>query len=243
VYVPGSEECTLRVTDLGTCEETEQPLDLECSVMRGLQASPDGSQAAVAYESSFSRPLHLPDVRLAVINLPDGSVGQDHCLATTSTAAPEVVRRTPNPPTTKAWRETTLPHCAWRWKVSPCPSATWSWRGSPPADTLRHRPRPPHPTVPSHMPIKDAKKTPAHPSTARPSAVEQNDTSAPGSSDHQYRTTRREIGSHAFRSRDGARACAVSSGTTAGGGMQPAPRLRRVRALPRRRSGRPCRPR
>jgi hypothetical protein len=80
VYVPGSEECTLRVTDLGTCEETEQPLDLECSVMRGLQASPDGSQAAVAYESSFSRPLHLPDVRLAVINLPDGSVGQDQLL-------------------------------------------------------------------------------------------------------------------------------------------------------------------
>jgi hypothetical protein len=81
LYVPGSEECTLRVTDLATGEETDQPLDLECSTIRGLQASPDGSQAAVAYEiSRSSRTLDLPEVRLAVINLPDGSVGQDELL-------------------------------------------------------------------------------------------------------------------------------------------------------------------
>ena len=81
VYVPGSEECALRVTDLATGEETDQPLDLECSMIRGLQASPDGSQAAVAYENSrFSGTLDLPEVRLAVINLPDGSVGQDQLL-------------------------------------------------------------------------------------------------------------------------------------------------------------------
>ena len=81
VYVPGSEECTLRVTDLATGEETDQPLDLECSMIRGLQASPDGSQAAVAYENSrFSATLDLPEVRLTVINLADGSVGHDQLL-------------------------------------------------------------------------------------------------------------------------------------------------------------------
>jgi hypothetical protein len=81
VYVPGSEECTLRVTDLATGEETEEPLDLKCSMIRGLQASPDGSRAAVAYEGSrSSRTLDLPEVRLAVVDLPDGAVAQDELL-------------------------------------------------------------------------------------------------------------------------------------------------------------------
>jgi hypothetical protein len=81
VVVAGSGECTLRVTDLATGEETEQPLDIECSMIRGLQASPDGSQAAIVYESSrFSSSLDLPEVRLAVINLPGGSVGHDQLL-------------------------------------------------------------------------------------------------------------------------------------------------------------------
>jgi hypothetical protein len=79
--VPGTEECTLRVTDLATGEETEQSLDVECSMVRGLQASPDGSQAAVAYESSRpSRTLDLPEVRLAVIDLPGAAVRQDQLL-------------------------------------------------------------------------------------------------------------------------------------------------------------------
>jgi hypothetical protein len=56
-------------------------LDLECSKMRGLQASPDGSQAAIVYQSSrVSRTGDRPEVRLAVINLPGGSVGHDQLL-------------------------------------------------------------------------------------------------------------------------------------------------------------------
>lgn len=79
--VPGSEECTLRVTDLTTGEVTERPLDLECSRVGGLQASPDGSQAAVAYEGALSgRTRDLPQVRLAVIDLPNGAVRHDQLL-------------------------------------------------------------------------------------------------------------------------------------------------------------------
>jgi hypothetical protein len=81
MVVPGSEICTLRITDLATGEEAEEALDLDCSMVRGLQASPDGSQAAVAYESSrSSRTLDLPEVRLAVIDLPGGAVRQDQLL-------------------------------------------------------------------------------------------------------------------------------------------------------------------
>lgn len=78
VVVPGSEECTLRVTDLATGEEAERPLDLECRMVLGLQASPDGSRAAVAYEGGFG-PAG-PEVRLAVLNLPGGAVGHDQLL-------------------------------------------------------------------------------------------------------------------------------------------------------------------
>jgi hypothetical protein len=82
VFVPGSEECTLRVTDLATGDETARPLALECSMVRGLQASPDGSRAAVAYESSRSSRTRddLPEVRLAVVDLPDGAVRHDQLL-------------------------------------------------------------------------------------------------------------------------------------------------------------------
>jgi hypothetical protein len=82
VLVPGSEECTLRLTDLATGDETERPLALACSMVRGLQASPDGSRAAVAYESSLSSRTrdNLPEVRLAVVDLPDGAVSHDQLL-------------------------------------------------------------------------------------------------------------------------------------------------------------------
>jgi hypothetical protein len=79
VVVPGSEECTLSVTDLATGDVIEKPLALECTMVRGLQASPDGSEAAVAYESS-APDLDLPAVRLAVIDLPDGAVRHDQLL-------------------------------------------------------------------------------------------------------------------------------------------------------------------
>jgi hypothetical protein len=51
-------------------------------MVRGMQASPDGSRAAVAYEGSRSgRSLDdMPEVRLAVVELPDGAVGHDQLL-------------------------------------------------------------------------------------------------------------------------------------------------------------------
>jgi hypothetical protein len=79
-YIPGSEECTLSVTDLATGDVTETPLDLDCSMIRGLRASPDGSQAAVAYEATFTGGAELPVVRLAVIGLADGTVHHDQLL-------------------------------------------------------------------------------------------------------------------------------------------------------------------
>jgi hypothetical protein len=62
--------------------EAEQRLDLECSMVRGMQASPDGFRAAVAYEGSRSSRSFddMPEVRLAVVELPDGAVGHDQLL-------------------------------------------------------------------------------------------------------------------------------------------------------------------
>lgn len=75
---PDSAECTLRVTDLATGEVDERPLDLDCWGVKGVQASPDGSQAAVAYETGFG--AELPEIRLAVVALPGGTVVQDDLL-------------------------------------------------------------------------------------------------------------------------------------------------------------------
>ena len=77
--VPGSEECTLRVTNLTTSETAERPLAIGCEMLFGLQASPDGSQAAVAYETGGD-PVVGADVRLAVVDLPSGAVSHDELL-------------------------------------------------------------------------------------------------------------------------------------------------------------------
>jgi hypothetical protein len=77
--VPGSEKCTLRITDLTTGETTERPLAIGCEMLFGLQASPNGSQAAVAYETGGS-PVVGADVRLAVLDLPSGAVSHDQLL-------------------------------------------------------------------------------------------------------------------------------------------------------------------
>jgi hypothetical protein len=77
--VPGFEECTLRVTDLTTGETAERPLAIGCEMLFGLQASPDGSQAAIAYETG-GNPVVGADVRLAVVDLPSGAVGHDELL-------------------------------------------------------------------------------------------------------------------------------------------------------------------
>ena len=79
----GSQDCTLRNADLATGDQTEQRLQLDCSMILGLQASPDGSRAAVAYETTFDpggSPAFWPEVRLAVIDLPSGIVGHDEQL-------------------------------------------------------------------------------------------------------------------------------------------------------------------
>ena len=77
--VPGSEECTLRVTDLTTGETAERPLPIGCEMLFGLQASPDGSQAALAYETGGD-PIVGADVRLAVVDLPSGAISHDQLL-------------------------------------------------------------------------------------------------------------------------------------------------------------------
>jgi hypothetical protein len=78
-YVPGSEECTLRVLDLATGENVERPIDLDCTMMVGLRASPDGSRASLAYEGPFVD--RWPQVRLAVLDLATGTVVHDQLLA------------------------------------------------------------------------------------------------------------------------------------------------------------------
>jgi hypothetical protein len=76
---PGSEECTLRVTDLATGKEAERPLAVGCQMVLGLRASPDGSRAAVAYERG-GHPLIGAELRLAVVDLPSGAVSHDELL-------------------------------------------------------------------------------------------------------------------------------------------------------------------
>jgi hypothetical protein len=81
VVVPGSEECTLRITDLATGEQAEESLDLECRTVWGVQASPDGSRLAVAYESHrFAGNTLIPEIRVVVVDLPDGAVEHDELL-------------------------------------------------------------------------------------------------------------------------------------------------------------------
>lgn len=75
--VPESESCTLRVVDLATGDAHEQPLDLDCGLVLGVQPSPDGSQMAVAYEAVYAGPEFLPEWRLAAVDLADASVGHD----------------------------------------------------------------------------------------------------------------------------------------------------------------------
>lgn len=75
--VPGSSECVLQVVDLATGQDAERPLDIGCMSVFGLQASPDGSRAAVAYEAGA--PLES-EVRFAVIDLPTGAVVHDQLL-------------------------------------------------------------------------------------------------------------------------------------------------------------------
>jgi hypothetical protein len=77
--LPGSAECTLRVTDLTTGETAERPLPIGCEMLFGLQASPDGRQAAIAYETGGD-PIVGADVRLAVIDLPNGAISHDELL-------------------------------------------------------------------------------------------------------------------------------------------------------------------
>jgi hypothetical protein len=80
VVTPGSQECTLRITGLATGDQTSQRLSLDCGTILGLQVAPDGSRAAVAYETTFDpigSPPSWPEVRLAVIDLPSGAVGHD----------------------------------------------------------------------------------------------------------------------------------------------------------------------
>jgi hypothetical protein len=84
IVVPGSQECTLRHTDLATGHQSEQRLDLDCGTILGLQPTPDGSRAAVAYETASvdpaGTPAVWPEVRLAVIDLPSGAVDHDRSL-------------------------------------------------------------------------------------------------------------------------------------------------------------------
>jgi hypothetical protein len=92
---PETVECVLRMTDLTNGEEEQRPLDLPCSLVMGLQASPDGSRAAVVYEND--EPDELTGATyLAVVDLPSGEVVHDELigLRTECTAA------SPCPPNT-----------------------------------------------------------------------------------------------------------------------------------------------
>lgn len=75
--VAGSGECTLRITDLTTGDESARPLDLGCQTILGLRAAPDGRQAAIAYGNLSGR---WPEQRLAVVDLATGTVVQDELL-------------------------------------------------------------------------------------------------------------------------------------------------------------------
>jgi hypothetical protein len=65
-------DCTLRINDLTTGDDEERPLDLGCREVMGLQASPDGSQAAVVYDDADE--MDGAATYLAVIDLPSGEV-------------------------------------------------------------------------------------------------------------------------------------------------------------------------
>jgi hypothetical protein len=70
-------DCTLRINDLTTGGDDERPLDLGCQQVMGLQASPDGSQAAVVYQNDDELP---GATYLAVIDLPSGEVVHNELL-------------------------------------------------------------------------------------------------------------------------------------------------------------------
>jgi hypothetical protein len=77
--VPGSDECSLRVTDLTTGAMAQRPLTIGCEMLFGLRVSPDGSRAAVAYETGGRLDVGA-EVRLAVVDLPSGAVRHDELL-------------------------------------------------------------------------------------------------------------------------------------------------------------------
>lgn len=78
--VPGTERCTLQRTDIYSGEREEHPIDLPCSAVIGLQVSPDGHRAALAYESPFTDIDLPPEQRLALIDLADATVLHDQLL-------------------------------------------------------------------------------------------------------------------------------------------------------------------
>jgi hypothetical protein len=73
------EDCVLRTTDLTTGAQSEQPVELGCGMVVGVQPSPDGARLAVTYEP---RPTAAGDfgVHLAVVGVPSGVVTQDEVL-------------------------------------------------------------------------------------------------------------------------------------------------------------------
>jgi hypothetical protein len=76
---PETVECVLRTTDLTNGDDDQRPLDLPCYQVMGVQASPDGSQVAVVYESNEpDQPIGA--TYLAVIDLPSGEVVHDELL-------------------------------------------------------------------------------------------------------------------------------------------------------------------
>lgn len=77
VVGPGTNECVLRITDLTTGEDEQRPLALPCQQVMGLQASPDGSRAAVVYQNDDEL---TGATYLAVIDLPSGEVVHDELL-------------------------------------------------------------------------------------------------------------------------------------------------------------------
>jgi hypothetical protein len=86
VPTPMRVDCTLRINDLTTGGDDERPLDLGCQQVMGLQASPDGSQAAVVYQNADEL---LGATYLAVIDLPSGEVVHNELLGERVECAPE----------------------------------------------------------------------------------------------------------------------------------------------------------
>jgi hypothetical protein len=83
---PTRVDCTLRIDDMTSGGTEERPLDLGCQQVMGLQASPDGSQAAVVYQNDDEL---VGATYLAVIDLPSGEVVHNELLGERVECAPE----------------------------------------------------------------------------------------------------------------------------------------------------------